>query len=176
MNNVAQEYGTALFMLASEEDKITECREGLAVLKRAFYDEPEYMEFISSPSIPLTARLQSITEVFGDKIYEKVLSFILLLCEKGRLHCFEEAEKTFEALYDESKRILNVTVKSAVALSDEQKARLEEKLAQKHKCKVDAKYIVDTSLLGGIIIEADDTVIDGSLRRRMQQLKEVIGK
>ena len=39
MNNVAQEYGTALFMLASEENKIAECREGLAVLKRAFYED-----------------------------------------------------------------------------------------------------------------------------------------
>ncbi len=176
MNSVAQEYGTALFMLASEEDNVAEYRDSLAVLKRAFDDEPEYFLFISSPSIPLTGRLQSITEVFGGKINEKVLSFILLLCEKSRLHCFGEALRIFEALYDESKRILNITVKSAFPLSDEQKKRLVEKLEQKHKRKVDAKYLVDTALLGGIIIEADDTVIDGSLRHRMQQLKEVIGK
>lgn len=176
MNNVAQEYGTALFMLASEEKSVAEYRESLAVLKRAFTDEPEYLVFISSPGISLTERLQSITTVFSSRVTEKVLSFVLLLCEKGRLNCFFEAEKTFEALYDKSNRILNVTVKSAVDLSDEQKIRLQTKLEQKYKCKVDTKYVVDTSLLGGVIIEADDNVIDGSLRHRMQQIKEVIGK
>ena len=176
MNNVAQEYGTALFMLASEEDDVETYREGLAVLKKAFLDEPDYMLFISSPSIPLTQRLESIATVFANNLCENLLSFVMLLCEKGRLDCFEDAEKTFEALYDESKRIINIKVKSAVALSDEQKSRLEEKLEQNYKSKVDTEYIVDSTLLGGVIIEADDNVIDGSLRHRMQQIKEVIGR
>ena len=93
-----------------------------------------------------------------------------------RLDCFYDAEQTFEALYDESQRTLNVRVKSAVALSDEQKARLKEKLEVKYNCKVDTEYIVDTALLGGVIIEADDIVIDGSLRHRMHEIKEVIGR
>ena len=176
MNNVAQEYGAALFMLAGEEANVEEYRQGLAVLKKAFSDEPDYMVFISSPSIPLTQRLQSIATVFADSICENLLNFLMLLCEKGRLDCFEDAEKTFEALYDESKRIINIRVKSAIALSDEQKSRLEAKLEQNYKCKVDTEYIVDSTLLGGVIIEADDNVIDGSLRHRMQQIKEVIGR
>lgn len=176
MNNVAQEYGTALFMLASEENKVAEYREGLAVLKNIFTDEPDYIVFISSPSIPLTQRLKTINDAFGGALCDGLLNFILLLCEKGRLDCFWDAEKTFEALFDESKRILNIKVKSAIALTDEQKARLETKLEQNYKCKVDTEYIVDTSLLGGVVLEADDNVIDGSLRHRMQQIKEVIGK
>ena len=176
MNNVAQEYGTALFMLASEEDKVAEYREGLAVFKKAFTDEPDYISFISSPGVPLTQRLQSITTVFSGYTNENVLNFILLLCEKNRLQCFSEAETTFEALYDASKRILNVTVKSAVALSEDQKSKLEAKLEKNYKCKIDAKYVVDSSLLGGVIIEADDNVIDGSLRHRMQKIKDVISR
>ena len=87
-----------------------------------------------------------------------------------------DAEITFEALYDESQRTINVRVKSAVSLSDDQKARLQEKLEQKYKCRVDTQYIIDTTLLGGVIVEADDTVIDGSLRHRIGQIKEVIGR
>ena len=68
MNNVAQEYGTALFMLALEEDKVLTYREGLAVMKGAFESEPDYMTFISSPSIPLTQRLKSISDVFEGKV------------------------------------------------------------------------------------------------------------
>ena len=176
MNNVAQEYGTALFMLASEEEKVATYREGLALLKRAFEEEDEYLTFISSPSIPLTQRLASITEVFSGKLEENLLSFLLLLCEKNRLNCFFEAEKTFEALYDESQRTLNLKVKSAVPFTDEQKSKLEEKLEAKYGCKVDTQYIIDTTLLGGVIIEADDIVIDGSLRHRMHEIKEVIGR
>lgn len=176
MNNVAQEYGTALFMLASEEDKVLAYRESLAVLKGAFEGEPDYMTFISSPSIPLTQRLKSISDVFAYKIEENVLSFLLLLCEKNRLDCFYEAEKTFEALFDESQRTLNVTVKSAVALSDEQKARLTKKLEAKYGCRIDPVYIIDNTLLGGVIIEADDNIIDGSLRHRMHEIKDVISR
>ena len=176
MNNVAQEYGTALFMLASEEGRVAQYREGLALFKRAFGDEPEYLTFISSPSIPLTQRLASVTDVFSGKVEENLLSFLLLLCEKNRLDCFFEAEQTFEALYDESERTLNLKVKSAVPLSDEQKARLEKKLEGKYNCKVDTEYIIDTALLGGVIIEADDIVVDGSLRHRMHDIKEVIGR
>ncbi len=176
MNNVAQEYGTALFMLASEENKVNDYRNGLAVIKRAFEDEADYLTFISSPSIPLTQRLQSITAVFADSVEENVLNFLLLLCEKNRLDCFDDAEIAFEALYDESQRTINIRVKSAVSLSDDQKARLEAKLEQKYKHRVDTQYIIDTTLLGGVIIEADDTVIDGSLRHRIGQIKEVIGR
>lgn len=176
MNNVAQEYGAALFMLAREENKVSEYRNGLAVLKRAFEDEPDYLTFISSPSIPLTQRLDSISAVFEKNIEDNVLNFILLLCEKNRLECFSDAETTFEALYDESQRTLNVRVKSAVSLSDDQKTKLEAKLEKKYKCKVDTQYIIDTTLLGGVIVEADDTVIDGSLRHRIGQIKEVIGR
>ena len=176
MNNVAQEYGTALVMLASEENKVASFRESLAVFKRAFKDEPEYLTFISSPGIPLTQRLESITTVFANSVEENVLNFLLLLCEKNRLDCFDDAEITFEALYDESQRTVNVRVKSAVSLSDDQKARLKEKLEQKYKCRVDTQYIIDTTLLGGVIVEADDTVIDGSLRHRIGQIKEVIGR
>lgn len=176
MNNVAQEYGTALFMLASEEGKIAEYREGLALIKQAFKEESEYLTFISSPGIPKIQRLSSISDAFSGKVEENMLSFLLLLCEKNRLDCFYDAEKTFEALYDESQRTLNIRVKSAVPLSDEQKARLKEKLEAKYNCKVDTEYILDTALLGGVIIEADDTVIDGSLRHRMHEIKEVIGR
>lgn len=176
MNNVAQEYGTALFMLASEENKVSVYREGLSVFKRAFNDEPDYMTFICSPSIPLTQRLESITTVFADSVEENVLNFLLLLCEKNRLDCFYDAEETFEALFDESQRTINIRVKSAVALSDDQKTRLEAKLEQKYNHKVDTQYIIDTTLLGGVIVEADDTVIDGSLRHRIGQIKEVIGR
>ena len=176
MNNVAQEYGTALFMLSSEEDKVLAYREGLAVIKAAFESEPDYMTFISSPSIPLTQRLKSISDIFSEQVEENVLNFLMLLCEKNRTDCFYDAEKTFEALYDESQRTLNVTIKSAVALSDEQKSRLEEKLAVKYGCRIDPEYIIDTTLLGGVIIEADDNIIDGSLRHRMNEIKEVIGR
>ena len=76
MNNVAQEYGTALFILSSEEDKVLAYREGLAVIKAAFESEPDYMTFISSPSIPLTQRLKSISDIFSEQVEENVLNFL----------------------------------------------------------------------------------------------------
>ena len=97
------------------------------------------------------------------------------MCEKGRIGYFFEVKKAYDALLSASQRVMSITVKSAVPLTDEEKQRLKDKLESLNHCTADIQYVVDEALIGGVVIETDGKVIDGSIRNRLQQIEEVIG-
>ena len=80
------------------------------------------------------------------------------------------------ALLDASERISNARVTSAVELTEDEKNRLCKRLCEKLKAEVKIEYFIDEGLLGGLIVEVDGTVIDGSLRHRLREVKEVMNK
>ena len=176
MNDLGKEYGTALFSLAAENDKKEEYFDCLQKILKVFAQNGEYVSFLSSKSIPKQERIKCVDEVFGEDIGEYVLSFLKLLIEKGEISSFFEAEKTYSDLFKASKHILSVTVKSAVELSQEQRQSLKQKLEKKYGCKTQIDYKIVPELLGGIVVETSDNVLDGSIISGLQQLKEVISQ
>ena len=174
MTDIAKEYGTALFMLACEENEKRSYAEALERIKSTFSEYPEYIALLSSPAITLGERLKAIDEAFSDAVPEYVLSYLKLLCEKGRMQCFAESAEEYAALLDASEHISNVRVTSAVELTGEEKQKLIQKLEITEKCKVRAEYFVDAALLGGLIVEIDGRIMDGSLRHRLHEIKEVM--
>ncbi len=174
MTDIAKEYGTALFMLACECDKKKEYSNALDTIETAFADTPEYLTFLASPSIPLSERISSVEVAFADKIPEHLLSYLELLCEKGRVSCFLESAKEYRALLDASERISNATVTSAVQLTQAEKEKLKAKLEKMNNGVVNIDYLIDETLLGGFIVEINGKIMDGSLRHRLREVKEVM--
>jgi len=174
MNELGKEYASALFMLALEEDRQKEYYDGLEIISTALKAESEYTEFLSCPAVPLAERLSSLESAFGDSVPEAVLSFMQLLCEKGRTVCFFDAVKEYKSLLDSSMRISEVKVTSAVALTEAEKTRLKDKLESTYNRKVNIEYFIDESLLGGLVVDMDGRIMDSSLRRRLRDVKEVI--
>lgn len=174
MTEISKEYGTALFMLACEEARQREYATALDAVRRAFLDCPQYAEMLSSPSISQKERLDAIDAAFSEVAPEHVLSYLKLLCERGRIGCFLESVEEYMALLAASEHIADVKVISAVALTEEEKQKLTEKLEQTEKVRIRAEYEVDPSLLGGLIVEIDGRIMDGSLRHRLYKIKEVM--
>ena len=174
MNDVSKEYGAALFMLACEENAKDEYGAALELLKSHFEQNPDYTEFLASPGIPLGERLSAIEAAFADAIPVNVLSYIQLMCEKGRIENFFEAANEYKALLDASKHISTAKVTSAVELNDDEKTKLHNRLKAMSGGDVNMEYSVDSSLLGGLIVELDDKIMDGSLRNKLREVKDVI--
>ena len=174
MNDVGKEYGAALFMLASEESAREEYAKALETVKSAFASSPEYALLLSSPSISQGERLGAIEKTFSDVVPPYVLSFLQLMCEKGRLCFLDTAIDEFFALLDASKRVSNAKVTSAVALTDAEKQKLTSRLEALCKGEVNTEYFIDENLLGGLVVELDGKIMDGSLRQRLREIKEVI--
>ncbi len=174
MTEISKEYGTALFMLACEENCQKSYAEALETVKNLFIETPQYQELLASPSVPLNERLRVIDTTFSDRIPEHIISYLKLLCEKGRIPYFIESVQEYNALFDASKHISNAKVTSAVELTESEKQKLITKLESIVKGKVQAEYFVDADLLGGFIVEMDGRIMDSSLRHRLHEIKGVI--
>ena len=174
MMQTDREYAEALFMLASEENKTEEYLSSLLTFRELVEETPDYLEFLSSPAIPIGERLSAIDEAFGNDLPEYALSFLKLLCENSRIGslcaCIEEFEKLSRAF--ENRSVANVT--SAVPLSNEQKQKLCAKLEKLTGRTIDAFYTVDEALIGGLKIDIEGKTYDGSIKHRLSDVKDVI--
>lgn len=176
MNEIGKEYGEALFMLAVESGAEREYKTAVDIIRLAFCENPELMEVLRSPNIPFAERVSLIDKAFESIKIENVINFLKLLCEKGRITVLDEALNTFDSLLNAKKRTFIAKVTSAVELGDEQKLRLTEKLKNKYHGEIISEYTVDNRLIGGLIVEIDGEILDGSLSTRLKGVKEVMGK
>ena len=146
----------------------------LNAVKAAFESDDELLTLLRTPSIPLEERLSVIDSVFGGAVSEYVLSLLKLMCERKRalqiLPCVEEYGK----LLDGKNSVITAKVISAVPLTDEERTALREKLEKSSGNTVILDCSVDESILGGVIVEMLGKVTDGSLRRRLKEIKEVM--
>lgn len=170
----AKEYATALFTLAMEQSAAKKFAAALETAEKALREAPDYEEFLCAPNIPLSERLSSLETVFGGRVSEDVLSFLKLICEKGRVRELGACLHEYMKLYNESKSISWAHVRSAIPLTPEQKTALRLKLEKQSGRNVLLECSTDNTLLGGIVVEMDGKILDGSLRRRLQDVKEVM--
>ena len=171
---VSREYAEALFALALERGEESKVLQNLKEVEEMIKENPEYMDFLSSPSIPLAERVKAIEDAFSAVMGEHATSFMCLLCEKGRITSFFECVNEYEKLLNEKERVITARVISAVELTAQEKEKLTAQLSAKSGSHVELRCEIDESILGGVIVEMNEAVIDGSLRRRLRDIKDVI--
>lgn len=176
MRATSKEYAAALFALAQESGTEESMLEELRLLGAAFEGAPEYAAFLSAPSVSLRERLDAVESAFGADFSEYAVSFVSLLCEQGGAALLPDCAKEYERLYDEANRVSHACVTSAVALTQRQKQALCRKLEQLSGGRVRLRYAIDPSLLGGLTVDLDGLFIDGSLRGRLKNIREVMGE
>lgn len=176
MTEISRGYASALFELACEQDCRQEFLDALNLIQKSFSSFPEYVGILSSPNIPLAERTGLVSSAFSGKVPEYVLSFTELMIEKGHIGMFGECLKEYEKLYRALSELSEARVVSAEELTEDEKQRLLEKLEKISGHRVEASYETDKSLIGGLVVYMDGRVIDGSIRSRIKDVKEVIGK
>ena len=173
-NNVEKEYSQALFTLACEENSAEKYYEELKLVSDVFRSDTEYLTLLSSPNLSMEEKISCIDGAFSSFVSEYTLSFLKLLCEKGHISRFDVCLDDYEKLYNLKCRTRVARVISSVELTDEEKAKIKASLEKKWKVTVNLACETDESILGGIIIETEDTVIDGSLKSKLRDVKDVI--
>lgn len=174
MSDRNREYAEALYALAMETNQEKPYLDALRLVQSVLDEETEFVTFLSAPSVPMDVRVAALEEVFGTTVAEHVLSFVQILCSHGRIGDLSDCIEEYHRLYQTAMAMSTAYVTSAVALTEEQKTRLVEKLATRFGRKVRLECTVDEHLLGGISVRLDDVVLDGSLRHRLQEVKDVI--
>ena len=174
MTEIAKMYGGSLYDLAAEEGLETrilgELDEAAAILK----GDPEYLHLLSIPSIPKKERCALLDEAFRGQIHPYLLNFLKILCEKGTLRELPGCARAYRIRYNAAHGILEATAISAVALTKEQTARLQEKLEAVTGKQIDLKTKVDPAVLGGIRLDIEGTELDGTVQNRLASLRNNI--
>lgn len=176
MTLISKEYASALFELAAEGGAEREFADALRFIEKELSAQPDYMTLLSSPNIPKDERCALLDRAFSDSVPEYVMSMTKLLCERGRMRDFGEVAREYDSLYRALELISDARITSVVELTDEEKKALVARLENMCHRKVRPTYEIDPSILGGIVVRMDDTLIDGSLKRKLKDVKEVIGK
>jgi len=175
MTGPDKEYAAALFRLAVEESQVESYAAALRTVGDAVADTPAYLDFLSSPAVPLSERLAAIEEAFGT-LPRHVVSFIKLLCEHGHVRVLPACIVEFEQLVQAQSRRVAAVITSAVSLDETQKESLCRKLEAMTGKGVDPSYKTDASLIGGVVVEMDGKIYDGSLKHRLHEIKDVMSR
>ena len=115
-----------------------------------------------------------LEEAFGDTVPEEVLSAVQLLCRKGRIREVISMVREYNSLYRDFRGEIVVFVVSAVPLRPSQKRKVCRKIEKQTGKTVEAAYVVEPDILGGVRVIMEDRVLDDSLETRLQELKGAI--
>jgi F-type H+-transporting ATPase subunit delta len=165
-------YTEAFYTVILAEGSVNEVQTELFNFAQALQGNDELRNSLSDPHYPSALRQQIVLDLLGGKATDTTLGLVSLLVTTGRI---KELSAIVDALLKRTASLASRTVaevRSAVALTDDQKARLAVSLKQSQGKDVDVVSIVDPSVLGGIVVQIGDTVIDGSVRHRLGQLRE----
>lgn len=174
---VSKVYGDALFETAMEKDRMDVLYEEIGSLVPVLEGNPELMALLNNPRIVKEEKVSIIHQVFGGRVEEELMGFLTIVVEKGRQNDLLPIFDYFIQRVKEFKRIGTVSVTSAVELSEEQKARLKEKLlASTDYVMFETSYQIDPALIGGMVIRIGDRVVDSSIRTRLYEMKRELSQ
>ncbi len=176
MKEMSKEYALAIFTLGKELGKEDVIDVSLQKVLTVLQEESEYQAFLMCPGIPLEARLSGIREAFSPVVCAEVVSFIELLCRRGRMGLLEDCYQQYQEMLQAFRHKTVAKVISAVPLTKEEQGRLRVQLEKKSGQSVVLSCSVNPDLIGGMIVEMDGEIIDGSLKNRLKQVKEVVSQ
>ncbi len=167
----SQRYAKALFLAVQDSKADLEpVRKGLEDINRSLISDELLKSELDNPLVSLSEKKKLIREKF--KIGNALLiNFMDLLVTKKRAGLLPLILSRFQAAVEESQGLMKAFVKSAAALEDASKNEIEKRLSVLFKKKVFIETSVHPELMAGIIVQAGDTVIDGSLLSRLKNLK-----
>ncbi|WP_043319868.1 F0F1 ATP synthase subunit delta [Microbulbifer sp. HZ11] len=172
LSTLARPYAKAAFAHAQQASDLSGWSQALATAAVVSQNE-KIGELLDNPQLTSEVRADKFLTVCGD-FDGPQQNFIRLLAENHRLPLLPEISELFEDLKAQAEATLEVEVISARPLSDEQSQRLTQALSKKFSREVHLHSAVDETLLGGAIIRAGDTVIDGTVRGRLAKLAEAM--
>lgn len=170
-NDRSHAYAEALLAVARSEGSLAEVEDELFRFARILEANDDLRTTLTDAALPVSRRQQIVEDLLGGQASPTTTALVSMVVGTGR-------SRDLPAIIDELVKLSAAEgnrevaeVRSAVALSDDQKQRLAAALEAKTGKKVELKVIIDPTVLGGLVAQVGDTVIDGSIKTRLQQLK-----
>lgn len=171
---VREVYASALFDAAASDEERQELLAQAQELRALLGSMPDYTRLMATPAVPKEEKLELLEKAFSGQVHPKLLNLLRVLVNNGRFPYFSEIAEEFQQLLDEHRGVLAVTAVTAMPLSGETTRRLEEKLRADTGRDVRLKVEVDPSVLGGLLLRYGGKEIDGTIRTRLDGMRQRI--
>ena len=165
----ARPYARAVYALATESSSVDSWSEAL-VLLAAVAADANMQELLDKPQLGKEQKGELMLKVLSDRLNPQQQNLVRLMAENGRLRALPEVAHQFEIYRAEAEGKVEAEVISAFALTSEQEQAITETLKRKLGRDVSITTSTDESLIGGVVIKAGDTIIDGSMKSQLESL------
>lgn len=171
---LAERYAKALFAVALEKKLLDKVRGELYDFATRLEDDVQLSYFLRSPERSRTEKRQLFTRVFEARYSSIFFNFVLLLIDKGRIALHRELQQAFSVLYDRHHRKVRALAITALPMEKRELEALQSDLAQAMNRTLEIENRVDPAILGGVVLDIDGKILDGSVRRQLERLREVV--
>ena len=169
---VARRYATALMSAAEQQKTIEGTAKDLEVIGKILGESRELRQLVASPIVSPAKKRAILDELFATHISKETLRFIGLLTSKSRESVLAEIVEQFKELHDEKLGVVNIEARISVELNYAQEKDLRGQLERITGKKVRLRFVIDTVMRGGLIIRIGDTVLDASVARQLERMRE----
>ena len=175
MEEIAAVYARSLFEVAKEQGKLDSVREQLGEFADALEETRELQVFFFSPYFSTAEKQDGLDRAISgaDPVF---VNFLKLLIENHRMPVIFRVRRGFDALWEDENKLLPVRVTSAVELDSGTVSQIGDKIAEQTGRKVDLSSEVDADILGGIVVRVGNSILDASIRNRLEQLRRQVAR
>jgi F-type H+-transporting ATPase subunit delta len=175
MEELAQVYARSLFEAANEQGKLDELREQLGQFADAVQENRELQVFFFSPYFSTKEKQEALGRLLVDAD-SQLVNFLELLIENHRMPVIFRIRRTFEHLWEQENRLLPVEITSAIELDDATTGSVVQRIGESTGQRVTLTTRVDPSILGGIVVRVGNSILDASIRNRLEQLRKHVAQ
>ncbi len=168
---VTTRYANALFGLADEKNMITEYEQEATQIIEILEEETNFINLLVHPSILLEEKIELVRNVFEDRVTDDFVGLMILCIKKGRQNIIIDILQEFVDMAKEHRGFIKATVTSAIELTNKQLAQIQQNLEKSTNKQIELQALVDSNILGGLIIRVGDKVVDGSIKGQIESLE-----
>jgi F-type H+-transporting ATPase subunit delta len=173
-SKASRRYATALLKLAAENESVDTVIADIGVMKSTFDGSKELILVLANPIVRKEKKLEILAELFKSKVGKTTWRLIELMAEKDRLALLPGMAYDYIRQHNLFAGILEVQITSAFDLDENQKKNLLESLESKTGKIIQATFHTNPALRGGLVVRIEDTVIDGSVKHKLEQLQQTL--
>lgn len=168
-------YATGLAAVAEAEGVLDRVGDELFTFAKATEQNVELRDALTNRSLPVENRQALVRDILGDRAHPVTINEVSFLIEAGRTRELGKIAEGVVAIAAERKQLAVAEVRSAVPLDDRQRERLEEALSRATGRSIEAKVVIDPTVIGGVIARVGDLVFDGSVASRLEGARHALG-
>ena len=175
MEEIAQVYSRSLFDVAQEQDKLDVVRDQLGEFADAVSEQRDLQVFFFSPYFSTQEKKDGLGRAL-EGADETLISFLELLLEKHRMPAIFRIRRQYDERWEEANQLLPVQVTSAIELDEATVKQIGDAIGEQTGQHIELTSRVDPDILGGIVLRVGNSILDASIRHRLEQLRKQVAK